>query len=42
MQKKGKLENKSINQNMLNTSSNGSDSDCLNSDKLDVKEENSK
>ncbi|KAK7590950.1 hypothetical protein V9T40_002563 [Parthenolecanium corni] len=41
MQKKGKLENKSVNQNMLNTSSNGSDSDCMNSDKLDVKEENS-
>lgn len=42
MQKKGKLDNKSVNQNILNNNSNGSDSDCINSDKIDIKEENSK
>ncbi|XP_065225444.1 LIM homeobox transcription factor 1-beta isoform X2 [Planococcus citri] len=40
MQKKAKMENKSINQNVLNNnnncSSNGSDSDCLNGDKVDT------
>lgn len=47
MQKKAKMENKSINQNVLNNnnncSSNGSDSDCLNGDKVDtLKDEKSK
>lgn len=42
MQRKEKLENKSISQNLLNNNSSGSDSDYVNSDKIDVKEENSK
>lgn len=42
MQKKAKPENKSFNQNLLNSNSNGSDSDCTSNDKNDsIKEEKS-
>lgn len=43
MQKKAKLENKSLSQNLLNSNSNGSDSDCISNDKNDtcIKEQKS-